>query len=222
MLRRLMDITTENLPDDKVALTITLDEGALDDDIDVAFKELSKEVRIDGFRPGKVPRRIIEKRFGSLVARERALRNALPRFYAQAVIAEKVDAIEAPDLEIVDGELEGPVTFTATVVVRPQIEVSGYQDLTVEIPNPAVSDDDVDTQVDVVREQFAELETDDNPAIDGSVVQIDLTGTQDGDPIAGLSVWTSSMRWDRDGSFPSSTSNSAAPRSATSSSSTTS
>jgi trigger factor len=183
-----MDITTENLPDDKVALTITLEEGALDKDIDDAFKELSKEVRIDGFRPGKVPRRVIEKRFGPLVARERALRNGLPRFYAQAVIAEKVDAIEPPDMEIVDGELEGPVTFKATVVVRPQIELSGYQDLKVEVPNPSVSEEDVDTQVDVVREQFAELETDDNPAIDGSVVQIDLTGTQDDRPIAGLNV----------------------------------
>ena len=80
-----MKSAVESLEDNKVKVSVEVDETEFDKAMDAAFRRISREVRIPGFRPGKAPRRILEARIGTSVAREEALREALPEYYAQAV-----------------------------------------------------------------------------------------------------------------------------------------
>src|SRR5688500_15836647 len=165
-----MRSTVEPLEGNKVKLSVELDESEFDKAIDAAFRTIAREVRIPGFRPGKAPRRVLEARFGADVARDQALRDALPEFYVDAVKEHDVDAIAAPEIEITGGQEEGPVSFDAVVEVRPRIEVPGYGGLRVEVPRPAATDEEIDAQVDRLREQFAELAEVYRAAREGDVV----------------------------------------------------
>ncbi len=172
-----MRSTVEPLEGNKVKVSVEVDEGEFDKAVDAAFRKIAREVRIPGFRPGKAPRKVLEARFGPDAARDQALRDSLPDFYVDAVKEHDVDAIAPPDIEITAGQEEGPVAFDAVVEVRPRIEVPGYGGLRVEIPSPEATDEEIDAQVDRLREQFAELAEVDRPAADGDVVTIGIHGT---------------------------------------------
>jgi trigger factor len=145
--------SVEELEDNKVKLSIQVDEPEFEKAVDAAFRKIAREVNIPGFRPGKAPRRILEKRLGEGIARGEALRDAIPEYYAQAVRDNDVDVIAAPEIDITDGEESGPVAFDAVVEVRPQINIGGYDDLQVEIPSPNPSEEDIDGQIDRLRDQ---------------------------------------------------------------------
>ncbi|WP_195210266.1 trigger factor [Actinomarinicola tropica] len=183
-----MKTTVEPLEGNKVRLSIEVDESEFEPALDAAFRRIAQEVRLPGFRPGKAPRKLLEARLGKGVAREEALRESLPSFYSDAVVEHEVDVIAAPEIEITSGEETGPVTFDAVVEVRPTIEISGYESLDVELPSPTVSDEELDEQVDRLRNQYAELVAVERPAADGDVVRIDIEGSRDGEPIEGLSA----------------------------------
>src|SRR3954449_1950031 len=176
----------EPLEGNKVKLSVEVDEGEFDKDIDAAFRRIAKEVRLPGFRPGKAPRRILEAKLGKDVGREEALREALPSYYAQAVRDHDVDVIAAPEIDITAGKDEGPVTFDAVVEVRPAVLVPGYASLRVEIPRPEATDEEIDGQIERLRQQYGELNVVDRPAIDGDHVTITINGSRDGEAIAGL------------------------------------
>ncbi len=180
--------TVELLDDNKVKLSVEVDEAEFDSALDAAFKRIAKEVRLPGFRPGKAPRQILEAQFGHGVGREEALREALPDYYAQAVVAHDVDVIAPPDIEITAGQEEGAVAFDAVVEIRPVIEVAGYDGLRVEIPSPVPSDEEIDEQIDRMRGQFAEFVTVERPAEDGDHVTIDITGTHGDEEVPGLTT----------------------------------
>ena len=95
-----MKSTVESLEGNKVRLSVEVDESELEPAIDAAFKRIAKEVRLPGFRPGKAPRKLLEARLGPGVAREEALREAVPEYYAEAVAEHEVDVIAAPEIEI--------------------------------------------------------------------------------------------------------------------------
>ena len=104
----------------KVRLTVEIDETEMDEALDDVMKRLSREVRVPGFRPGKVPRKVLETRMGGATAlRGEAIREALPDFYSRAVDETEVDPIDQPDIDITAGEESGPVSFEAVVLVRP-------------------------------------------------------------------------------------------------------
>ncbi len=128
--------TVETLEDNKVRLKIAVPAQEFEKAIDAAFRKLAREVKMPGFRPGKAPRQLLEARLGSGVAREQALRDALPEYYADAVQAEDIDVIAPPEIDITAGEEDGDVEFDAVVEVRPVVEVSGYEALTVEVAEP--------------------------------------------------------------------------------------
>src|SRR4051794_5977235 len=183
-----LDKTDGNEGRTLVKLSVEVDEAEFDRDIDAAFKRIAREVRIPGFRPGKAPRRLLEARVGSDVARQEALRESLPDYYAAAVKDADLDAIAPPEIDITSGEESGPVVFDAVVEVRPQIQVPGYAGLQVTIPNPNVSDEDIDFQVDRLRGQFGELREVSRPATDTDNLTIDINGTVHGEPVEGLSA----------------------------------
>jgi trigger factor len=180
--------SVEPLEGNKVRLKVGVPAIEFEKAIDAAFRKLAQEVKVPGFRPGKAPRRLLEARFGTEVAREQALRDSLPDFYAQAVEVEDIDVIAAPEIDITAGEDEGDVEFDAVVEVRPVVELQGYDALTVEIPNPAVPDEAVDAQVDALRERFADLEESNAPLTDGNYAQIDIKGYVHDDVIDALTA----------------------------------
>ncbi|HLN16095.1 MAG TPA: trigger factor [Acidimicrobiales bacterium] len=181
-----MKATAEPVEGNKVRLSIEIEADEVDRVLDDAVRTLGRQARIPGFRPGKVPRQVLEARMGGRAAlRAEALREALPDFYAQAVVDAEVDPIAAPEIDITSGQESGPLQFDALVEVRPQVSVPGYQGLRVTVPSPAVTDADVDAQIDRLRENDAELVTVERAAMKGDYVTIDLHGTAGGEEVTG-------------------------------------
>lgn len=183
-----MKTTVAPLEGNKVKLSVEVDEHEFDKAINAAYRKIAHEVRIPGFRPGKAPRKVLERRLGAQVGREQALHDALPEYYAQAITDNDVDVIDAPDIDITAGQEDGPVAFDAVVEVRPVVQVPGYGGLRVEIPRPEMTDDEVEAQVDRMREVQATFADVDRPAIEGDAVTIDITGTLDGESQDGLTA----------------------------------
>ncbi len=158
-----------------VRLSVEIDEPEFDRALGDVVRSLAQQVRVPGFRPGKVPRKVLEARMGGAGAlRAEALREALPDFYARAVVDTELDPIAQPEIDITGGEDEGAVSFDAVVQVRPIVAIPGYEGLQVTLPGLNVTEDEIQSQIDRLRENDAELEVVNRPAIDGDLVTIDL------------------------------------------------
>jgi trigger factor len=114
------------------------------------------------------------------------LNDALPDYYSEAVLANEVDVIAPPEIEITDGQESGTIKFDATVEVRPVITITGYNELAIEIPSPTPSDDEIDAQLERFRNQYGELEVVERAADSGDYVTIDIEGSQNGEVLEGL------------------------------------
>ena len=169
----------------KVRLSVEVDEAEIDEALDEVLRRLSREVRVPGFRPGKVPRRVIEARMGGAAAlRGEALREALPGFYAQAVTDTEVDPIDQPEIDITSGDESGAVSFDAVVLVRPTVAIPGYRGLVVTLPGLEVTDEEVAAQIDRLRATAGELVEVGRPAQNGDQLTIDIHGSR-GDQAVG-------------------------------------
>ena len=154
-----MRATTEPMEGNVVRLRVEIDEPEFDKAMGDVVRTLAKQVRVPGFRPGKVPRQVLEARMGGAGAlRAEALRESLPDFYARAVVDTELDPITSPDIDITEGEESGGVSFDAVVQVRPVVAIPGYEGLQVTLPGLSVSDEEVQSQLDRLRENDAELE----------------------------------------------------------------
>jgi trigger factor len=174
-----MRATAAPVEGNRVRLSVEIDESEVDEALNSTVRRLSRDVRIPGFRPGKVPRPVLEARLGGAEAlRQQAISDALPDLYARAVVDTEVDPISQPEIDITSGEETGPVTFDAVVEVRPVVSIAGYPGLRVTVPGIDVTDEEVDAQIDRVREQSGELEVVSRPAGDGDFMTIDLHGTR--------------------------------------------
>src|SRR5580698_8770713 len=172
-----MRATAEPMEGNLVRLSVEVDEPEFDRALGDVVRTLAQQVRVPGFRPGKVPRKVLEARMGGAGAlRAEALRESLPDFYARAVVDTELDPIAQPEIDITGGEDGGAVSFDAVVQVRPIVSIPGYDGLHVTLPGLAVTDEEVQAQLDRLRENDAELEVVDRPAIDGDLVTIDLHG----------------------------------------------
>ncbi|HLI44772.1 MAG TPA: trigger factor [Acidimicrobiales bacterium] len=183
-----MRASSEVLEGNKVKLSVEVDEDELATAVDETMRRLQREVRVPGFRPGKVPRRLLEVRLGPKVIREEVIRNSLPDYYAQAVEEAALDTIAPPEIDITAGEDGGPLAFDAVVEVRPKVSIAGYEGLQITVPAPVASDAEVAERLDRLREQFAELREVDRPAREGDVVTIDVAATREGEPVEDLST----------------------------------
>src|SRR5271154_273789 len=122
-----MRATTEPLEGNLVRLSVEIDEPEFDKALGDVVRSLATQIRVPGFRPGKVPRKVLEARMGGAGAlRAEAIRESLPDFYAQAVIESEIDPIDRPEIDITSGEDGGAVSFNATVQVRPVVSIPGY------------------------------------------------------------------------------------------------
>jgi trigger factor len=161
----------------KVRLTVEIDEAEMDEALDAVMQRLSREVRVPGFRPGKVPRKVLETRMGGAAAlRGEAIREALPEFYSRAVSETETDPIDQPDIDVTGGEESGPLSFEAVVQVRPTVAIPGYGGLVVTMPVLAITDEEVTAQVDRLRATSGELVEVTRPVLTGDQVTIDIRG----------------------------------------------
>src|SRR4051794_8440670 len=129
--------TPEDAPAKKlVKLSVTIDEAEFDRDIDNAFRAIGREVRLPGFRQGKVPRKVLEARIGLATAREQALRDAVPVYLADAVRDHDIDLIATPNIEFTGGSESRPLSVDAGWGVRPGITGARYGGRRGELPPP--------------------------------------------------------------------------------------
>jgi trigger factor len=152
----------------------------LEPDFQRAYKELAKQVRLPGFRPGKAPAKLLEARFGREAMLDQVVNEALPSRYGQAVAESEVHPLGQPDIEVTKKEYGQELAFTAEVDVRPKIALPDLSSLQVSVDPIEVSDDDVDAELQSLRARFGTLKGVDRPVALGDFVSIDLSATVDG------------------------------------------
>jgi len=170
----------EELSPTRVKLTVEVPFEELKPSLDKAYREVSRQVRIPGFRPGHVPPRIIDQRLGRGAVLEQAINDAVPQLYGKALEDSEIRALGQPDLEITkldDGE---QLAFTAEVDVRPRFELPDLSAITVTVENAEVGPDEVEEYLSDLRERFASLKGVDRPAAEGDYVSIDLSASVGG------------------------------------------
>jgi trigger factor len=173
----------EELSPTRVKLTVEVPFEELGESMQAAYKKVAQQVRVPGFRPGKVPARIIEQRFGRAVVLEETLNDAVPKLYSQAVDESEIFPVSQPDIEVTKIEDGEQVEFTAEVDVRPNFDVPDYSDLEVTVESAEVADADIDAQLDGLRQRFATLAGVERAAASGDYVVMDLAAAVDGQNI---------------------------------------
>jgi trigger factor len=170
----------EELSPTRVKLSIEVPFDELKPSLDKAYREIARQVRVPGFRPGRVPPRIIDQRFGRGLVLEQTVNDALPELYGKALQEGDVIALGQPDLEITKLDDGKELSFTAEVDIRPKFELPDFEGMPVTVDNAEVSPDDVEEYLSDLRERFASLKGVDRPAQSGDFVSIDLSASVDG------------------------------------------
>lgn len=183
-----METTVERVDDTKVKLSVTVEAERVDEAIDAAAAKLAEEVNVPGFRPGKVPRRVLETRLGKDALVSEAVREAVPRFYSEAAQAEELAVVGQPSFDIETFDAGQPGSFSATVEVLPEISVPDYQGMQIPHPDWELTEDEVREQLDAVRDRFARLEDVDRPAQVGDHVKLTLSGQRNGETVDEVSA----------------------------------
>ncbi|MDX2319125.1 MAG: trigger factor [Moritella sp.] len=174
-----MQVSVETTQGLERRLTITVPAATVSKEIDNRLRGLAKTQRIDGFRPGKVPAKVIKKRFGAAVAEEVAGEIMQRNFY-EAIVAEKLNLAGAPTLEPAQVKEGEDFSFTATLEVYPEFEVAGIEAIEIEKSVSSVTDADVDGMIETLRKQHAEWVTADRAAEANDQVKVDFNGSIDG------------------------------------------
>jgi trigger factor len=169
-----MKTTVERESPTKLRLLIEVEPDELAPLYESTLQRMGREVKIPGFRKGKVPRTVLEARVGKEAIRGEVLRDALPTLYARAADEETIRPVTLPEIEVTDYEEGEPLKFTATVEVRPEVKLPEYTGIEVSRPDTAVTDEDVNRQLDQLRERFGTLEPVARNAAKGDYVTIDL------------------------------------------------
>lgn len=180
-----MQSAVETLSPTRVRLTVEVPFEELKPELDKAYKTIGAQVKVQGFRPGKVPPRILDQRVGRGVVLEEAIQEALPRLYSEAVGEVGVAPVGRPEVDVTKLDDGQSLSFTAEVDVRPEFDLPAYDSLTVTVADATVSDEDVTKQVDELRERFAKLTPVERAAAEGDFVTLDLAATVDGEEVPG-------------------------------------
>ncbi len=184
-----MEVAKENLQDNKIELKVEVEKERVNDALDKAYKKVVKEVSIPGFRKGKVPRRVLETKYGKEVLHRDAFDFLIPRAYSDAVQAAEIDPINQPEINDFYISEDEPATFTAVVEVKPEVELGDYTELGVEKDEVEVTEEEVLETLAKKQEQNSQLESTDKEVIEeGDFAIIDFTGFVDGEEFPGGSA----------------------------------
>ncbi len=178
-----MKSTVEKLSPTRVRINVEVPFTELKPDFDRAYKELAKQVRLPGFRPGKAPAKLLEARIGRGAVLEQVVNDALPSRYSEAVTATAVTPLGQPEIEVTKIEDGEELVFTAEVDVRPEIELPDLSALKISVDPIEVNDDEVEAELESLRARFGTLKGVERPAQTGDFVSIDLSATVDGEDL---------------------------------------
>lgn len=175
-------LTTEvtSLEDDRVRLAVAVPEDEVRRRTDATIREIARNVRIPGFRPGKAPANVIVQRMGREYVLQKMVEDSLGRWYAQAVSDTGIDPIEDPDVDFEGPPEAGDLTFTATVRTRPKAKLGTYKGVEVGKEEAVVEEGAVQAELDRLLEQAARLQPTEREAAAGDFVTIDFDGEIDG------------------------------------------
>ncbi|ANU12787.1 trigger factor [Planococcus halocryophilus] len=167
-------------------LTVEVPAEEVNAGLDKAFKKVVKEINVPGFRKGKMPRQMFEKRFGAESLYQDALDFILPDAYANAVEEAGINPVDRPEIDIETIEKNQPLVFTAKVIVKPEVELGEYKGLEASKPDTEVTDEDIEKQLKENQERLAELTVKEDEAIvEGDTAVIDFEGFVDGEAFEG-------------------------------------
>ena len=177
-----MQTTLEETDRHVVKLSVEVPAEEFARDLDRAYRKVAGQVRVPGFRKGKVPKQVIDARVGREVVLEEFVHDAVPVYYLRAVREHELAPIAEPDIDIDDVDSAKPLRFTATVEVRPRLQLApkDYSGIHIDAPPEDATDAEVEQYLDGLRERFAELETVARPARPGDYVLADVRASVHG------------------------------------------
>jgi trigger factor len=178
-----MKSAVENLGPTRIKLTVEVPFAELEPAVNAAYRKVAQQVRVKGFRPGKVPPRIIDQQVGRGAVLEEAINDAVPGLYGDALREQEIEIIGHPEIEVTKFDDGEELVFTAEVDVRPDIELPDYDGMPVTVDDAAFSESEIDEQIEGLRDRFATLAGVERAAASGDYVSIDLSATIDGEPV---------------------------------------
>ena len=178
-----MKSTVEQLSPTRVRLNVEVPFTELEPDFQRAYKELAKQVRLPGFRPGKAPAKLLEARIGREAMLDQVITEVLPARYGQAVTESEVRPLGQPEIEVTKKEYGQELIFTAEVDVRPDITLPDLSNLQVSVEPVEISDEEIDAELQSLRARFGTLTGVERPAQNGDFVSIDLSATVNGEDV---------------------------------------
>ncbi len=179
-----MQVSVETTSALERKLTVSVPAESVDTEAQKRLQQLARNVKLNGFRPGKVPFKVVKKRFGDSV-RQEVIGEIMQQYFYRAIIQEKITPAGAPYVEPVKNEEGEDFEFTATFEVYPEVEIKELSDITIEKPVAEVNDDDLSEMLDTLREQRAQWVEVKRKAKEGDQVVIDFVGTIDGEEFSG-------------------------------------
>ncbi len=183
-----MKSAVETLSPTRAKLTVEVPFEELEPSLTEAYKAIAAQINVPGFRRGKVPPMVIDRQVGRGAVLDQAINDVLPKKYVEALEAGGLTPLAQPDIEVTRFEDNETLEFTAEVDIRPDIALPDYQGVEAQVEDLEVSDDDVDEQVQALRERFATLSDVEREAQDGDFVVMDLRATQDGEAVEGAEL----------------------------------
>src|SRR5215218_8475303 len=154
MRRNPVKSAVETLSPTRAKLTVEVPFEELKPSLDKAYKTIAQQINVPGFRRGKVPPMVIDRQVGRGAILDQAINDALPQLYVQALQENDLQPLAQPDIEVTRLEDNEALEFTAEVDVKPEITLPTYDDLAAQVDDVAVTDQDVEEQVQALRERF--------------------------------------------------------------------
>ncbi|WP_022950817.1 trigger factor [Leucothrix mucor] len=182
-----MQVSVESTGNIERKLTITIPADQIDGEVESRLKSLRGRVKIDGFRPGKVPLSVVSQQYGDSVYQE-VLGETFQRTFSEAVAQENLRVAGQPEIAPETLERGKDLTYVATVDIYPEFEIASMAELEVKRPVVAIKDEDVDQMIENLRQQQKEWETIDRACENGDTVNIDFEGSLDGELFDGGSA----------------------------------
>ncbi|MBK8898167.1 MAG: trigger factor [Candidatus Competibacteraceae bacterium] len=179
-----MQVSVETLSELERRVTVQVPAERLVKEIQDRLQSLSRRVKVDGFRPGKAPLKLVNRLYGDQVRYE-AVGELMENSLREALTAEKLNPLGGPKIEpkaLEDGQ---DLEYSATFEVLPEFDPTGFESIRVERPSAEVAEQDVDTMLETLRQQRAVWNAVERPAAEGDRVRIDFEGTIDGQNFAG-------------------------------------
>ena len=174
-----MQSSVEHLEGLSHKITVEVPSARLDQEVAKRLKEIAPRVRVDGFRPGKVPPAVVKQKYGASV-RQDVLGEVIEESYREAIAQSGYEPVAAPQIELLSGMAANePIKYTAVFEIMPEVEVKGLDQISITLPRTELQESDVDRMIDTLRRQQGTFNESDKAAEDGDRVTVDFVGKLD-------------------------------------------